>query len=223
MTAAEYLARVGLDYLIETRLGGPTLVYDDDDDRTHAEAADLGRPIDHARVRELLLGTDPKPRAGDLAGAKWLGIITWPDRVPGLKTWSGQATLAKLIAAHQARMRPGKDRPDGWDAADLFAVRGLYRTGKGEGSSGIDATTCRDAIDIGFSPSQLGMDVVCRPAVELLAIVGLESVPLVSYGPRDCGFVHGGRVWRFAVESRDGGWIHRWGELREYARQPAPT
>ena len=60
------------------------------------------------------------------------------------------------------------------------------------------------SIDIGFSPSRLGMDIQCRPAVELLAIVGLETVPLVSFGPRDCGFLHGGCVWRFTVEQREG-------------------
>ncbi len=60
------------------------------------------------------------------------------------------------------------------------------------------------------------MKIECRPGVELLTIVGLESVPLVSFGARDCGFVHGGRVWKFAVENREGGYFKRWGELREY-------
>jgi hypothetical protein len=65
------------------------------------------------------------------------------------------------------------------------------------------------------------MDIQCRPGVELLAIFGLETVPLVSFGPRSCGFVHGGRLWRFSVEARDGGYAFRWGGLREEAMMEA--
>jgi hypothetical protein len=66
------------------------------------------------------------------------------------------------------------------------------------------------------------MDVQCRPAVELLAVVGLEAVPLVSFGPRLCGFVHDGQLWRFEVEGRSGGYAYRWGEVSAVSRLPEP-
>ena len=135
----------------------------------------------------VLLGIKAESRGGELVGAKWVCVITWPDRLPGLKTWAGQSTLPKIIAAHQRRL--GK-----CNTADLFEARGVYRTSKGEGPSGLDASTCQDAIDVGFSASACGMDIECRPAVELLAILGLEAVPLVSFAPRVCGFAHAGKI-----------------------------
>lgn len=206
----DYLARVGYDHLLTT-LGGPTLIVcDDDDDPGAYEAAEAAaKAADDARVLARL--TDPEakpvPRNADLAGAKWItGVITWPDRVPGLVTWAGQATLAKVITGHRRRLAGA--------VGDPLAVRGLIRTSKGEGPSGIDAGACPDAIDLGFSAKAAGVDVGCRPAVELLAVIGLGTVPLVSFAARECGFVHDGRLWRFAVESRDGGYYHRWGPLR---------
>lgn len=218
MNAAEYLSRVGFDWLVEHRLGGPTQP-DTHDDMTRAEEAEAvaaARLIDHARVREALLSEPPSPIHADRNGAKWLARLTWPDRVPGLKTWGGQSTLAKIIAAHQRRLKAD-------DTPDLFAVRGVYRTAKSEGPSGIDPRPAQDSRDVGFSLAQLGMDIGCWPAVELLAVLGLESVPLVSFGPRECGFIHAGRVWRFDVEERAGGYAFRWGEVREYRTDPGET
>jgi hypothetical protein len=210
MYACEYLARVGFDALLR-RVGESTVpdwVLDEGDNALIAahgiEASQEGR----RRVRAELLGARPEPRPGGALGAKWLGVISWPDRLPGLKTWAGQSTLPKIIAAHQRRLAT-------CDAGDLFEARGVYRTSKGEGPSGLDGSTCRDAIDIGFSPSALGMDVECRPAIELLAILGLETVPLLSFAPRVCGFVHAGKLWKFPVEQRDGGYYYRWGETTE--------
>jgi hypothetical protein len=209
MDTCEQLARIGYAALLADR-GGPTVPEwaDEDDAEAVAAAAEVARLADHAKLRDVLVHAKPEPRAGELLGAKWVRLITWPDRVPGLKTWAAQSTLPKIIKAHQSRLREA-------DANDLFEAKGHYRTSKGEGPSGLDALTCQGAIDIGFSPSRLGMDIQCRPAVELLAIVGLETVPLVSFGPRDCGFLHGGCVWRFTVEQREGGYFYRWGTLKQ--------
>lgn len=204
MYACDYLARVGFDCLRDG-LSAPDVEDSEWDDMSEEEVK-AARLADHSRVRELLLGTKPTPRSGNLMGAKWLCWITWPDRVPGLKTWAAQSTLPKIIAAHQRRLaacQPG----------DLFEARSVYRTGKNEGPSGFDPGTCRDSIDIGFSPSAHGMDIVCRPGIELLAIVGLESLPLVSFGPRECGFIHEDQTWRFRVEPREGGYFYRWGDV----------
>jgi hypothetical protein len=214
VTACDYLARIGYEYLLGTPhspedFGGSDNLADDDP-AAYAACVEAARLADHARVHEQLLSAEPRSIHADRDGCDWVLPVTWPDRVPGLKTWAGNSTLVKVIEAHQTRLRADP-------AADLFEARGAYRTARGQGPSGIDYNTCRDAVDIGFSPAKLGMDIVCRPAVELLAIVGLETLPLVSYGSRECGFAHAGRLWRFAVETRSGGYYHRWGLVTEVA------
>lgn len=159
---------------------------------------------DHIKIREFLLSEPPKARSYDRIGAKWIKLITWPDRVPSLKTWAAQSTLPKIIATHQRRLRES-------DELDLFSVRSF--TKQGEGPSGFDATTCQDPIDIGFSLSEIGMKIELRPAVELLAIIGLETVPLVSFDSHQCGIVHDEKIWRFNIEERAGGYFRRWGDL----------
>lgn len=194
MNACEYLSRVGFDAL----LGTATPSADEDD----AEAVEAARLADHRRVCNRLLSVPAKPLVGR-EGVSWLGQITWVDRVPGLKTWAGQVTLPKLISKLQDAIR--KPSPD-----DLFEFRCPLK-----GATGIDALSCQNAIDIGFSPNALDMPVVQRPAMELLAIYGLETLPLLSFASRVCGFVHDGKLWRFPVEERDGGYYHRWGTVTE--------
>lgn len=194
MNACEYLARVGFDAML-----GTATPPDDEDDPESVEAARLA---DHERVRAELLSVKPAPLTGR-EGAAWVRQITWPDRVPGLKTWAGNQTLPKLLAKLQAAVRT--DSPVG-----LFEFRHPMK-----GATGFDALSCQDALDIGFSPNVLDMEVVQRPGLELLAVVGLETLPLVSYAPRECGFVHDGKLWRFPVELREGGYYHRWGQLKE--------
>jgi hypothetical protein len=192
MNACEYLSRVGFDAL----LGAATPPTEEDD----PEAVEVARRADHRRVCDRLLSLPAKALVGR-EGVSWLGQITWVDRVPGLKTWAGQVTLPKLITKLQDAVC--KHSP-----ADLFEFRCPMK-----GASGIDALSCQNAIDIGFSPNALDMPVVQRPAMELLAIYGLETLPLLSFANRVCGFVHDGRLWRFRVEDRDGGYYHRWGTV----------
>lgn len=226
MYAVEYLARVGLGHVI-------SLFADEDEPGGYERATEAARLADHARARGLLLAAEPPvPRSGPTDGAKWLGMaITWPDRVPGLKTWTGHVTLAGLIRDRLAVIAADKGA-----TPDLFELRGVItghagkqrkqtaaKKGTAAGGepppvvsamSGFDPLVCRDSLDVGFNAAELGMDVSFRPAVELLAVVGLEVVPLVSYAARECGFLHGGRAYRFAVEPRSGGYAYRWGELR---------
>lgn len=200
MNTCEYLARLGF----ATLRGEPTTPerVDEDDTEGMAAAAEVARLADHKRVRKLLIDAEAEPRTGGLQGVRWVRLITWPDRVPGLVTWAGQATLAKTVKKLVAAVRAANDQ------SDLYEIRVPL-----DGASGFDADTAQDTIDVGFSTSALGMEVVQRPGLELLAVVGLETVPLVSFGPRECGFVHDGRLWRFPVESRNGGYYHRWGPL----------
>lgn len=241
MNAAEYLARVGFDHLLMTRLGGPTVPewVDEDDQAGVDAAAEIARLADHERVRQMLIDPDakPMPRAGDLTGARWLMVLTWPDRIPSLKPWAGRSTLPQIIT--QRRTALSRRFPDELAGRiDLLSWSSIPRPEaakrvkakvsgappvppvedmrEGQGHSGIDALCCQGALDLGFSPDALDLRVAYRPALELLAIIGIETVPLVSYGPRECGFLHDGRAWRFAVEERDGGYRYRWGEVREY-------
>jgi hypothetical protein len=206
----DLLACVGFDRLLMDAGGGTPA--DDEDD---AESIEEARLCDHDKVRAVLLGTPPKARTG-YDGCHWLPgrTITWPDRVPGLKTWGGNATLCGIIKDHQTRIGTA-------DGRDLFELRGVL-LGKPPakkrpmppggvlgGPSGLDAANCPSSIDAGFSISDLEMDVACRPAVELLAIVGLESLPLVSVSRRVCGFVYGRRLWVWETEVR-AGHHYRW-------------
>lgn len=197
MDTLDYLARIGFDSILDG--AGARHAARDEDDPASIEAARLA---DHAAVRAILLRAEAKSSPHH-DGCAWLRLITWPDRVPGLKTWAGQQTLAKIIRGAQNAI---EQSPEG----DLFALRAPVK-----GASGLDALTAQDSLDIGFSPNVLDMAVISRPAVELLAIYGLETLPLVSYGPRECGFYHDGQLWRFRVASRNGkNYYHRWGQLR---------
>lgn len=204
MDTCDALARIGYAALLAD-LGDLAVQRRIDDDPSVAQAARLA---DHRRVHAALIASAPRPQQyGD--GATWIRAITWPERVPGLVTWAGRSSLPHIIAAHQRRLA------DVDPATDPFDAVGVYRPPQ-EGPSGIDARTCQDARDIGFSPRAIGMPTRCRPAVELLAILGLETVPLVSYDYRSCGFVADGTLWRFCVEARAGGYYHRWGPLHRY-------
>lgn len=200
MYAVDHLARIGYDALLRDATPDyPEM--DEDADGWHAAQ----RAAENAAVRAVLLAAKPKPWPGkEQQGCQWRPRnITWPDRVPGLACWAGQMTLPKTLAKLQDALRE-------CDEPDLFAARAAML-----GTSGFDAVASQDAIDIGFSPAAIQMPVVQRPGVELLAVVGLETVPLVSFAGRECGYLYDGRVWRFAVQRRDSGYLHRWGEVRE--------
>lgn len=195
MNACEYLAQVGFRLL----RGEPT---DWEDDTPQAEEA--AARADHWRVKAILgdIGATAI-RNGVCLRSPWFEPmnITWPDRLPDLKTWAGQQTLDKIVA----KLVQAISQAEG---DNLFSLRMPMK-----GATGFDSLSCPDAIDCGFSPAALDMEVVQRPALELLAIIGLESLPLISFGHRQCGFIHGDLTWRFPVEPRDGGYYHRWGNL----------
>lgn len=233
MNAAEYLARVGFDHLLHTRLGGRAPLHEYEGygvtQEGEAEARRARTLADMVRVHELLTDREsrPLPRPGDLNGAKWIGmVLSWPDRVPGLKCWAGRSTLPQIITQRRAALRKwdGKTSLLEWTTFPAHKSKGAKDKGtdpdeedmrEGKGHSGIDSYPCVNALDAGFSPHAVGIPVAYRPGLELLAIIGIETVPLVSFAPRRCGFVHAGKVWRFAVEDRDGD-RKKWGDVKEY-------
>ena len=193
MTPCELLARVGFDLLN----ANPTPPRDEDDRESIAAAMRQ----DHQSIARLLRDANKPAEMKPYNGARWLDrIIDWPDRVPALKVWAGNMTLPKIIVKHVKAM--GDEPID-----DLFAF-----TAPLKGASGIDARSAPKAIDIGFSLSALDMAIEQRPCVELLAIVGLQSVPLISFGRHEVGVLHDGKLYRWPIEDRDGDYLKRWGD-----------
>ena len=200
---ADFLAAIGYWHV----LGDDFTHVANEDDEGEWEAA---RATDHRLVRSRLTADQPKPRANK-DGAVWgPWSIKWPDRVPGLKTWAGNMTLPKLIAKLQAALTPAALAAAGDDLAKVAVPL--------KGVSGLDRAAAGSSLDIGFSPSELDIPVVQRPAVELLAIIGLNTLPLVSWDTRECGWIYDGRIWRMTVEHR-AEYYYRWGQA--YVAEPA--
>lgn len=172
--------------------------------------------------------TDPsrKPeyyRTGTDMVANWLGVrIRWPQRLPDLRTWAGQQTLRHVIEARREALaydivtqakksRQKIDLPE--DVGLLDWRRPIH------GMLGIDHRSTASNLDIGFSPDALGMRVNCYAAAELLAILGVDLMPLIRWGHRAYGYIttdhmHAPdpdrrprvmsdiRAWRFACPNR---------------------
>ena len=183
----EHLAQIGFAKLLHSPI------------ESAARICQSATTADHLLVLERMLESAPKPCPfGE--GVYWITRIDWPDRMPHLQTWTGQVTLPKLIKKYQSALREHvKQR----EKERVIERREL------------DAAAAPDPVDAGFSLHQTGMLVYQRIAVELLAIIGLQQVPLVSYGIRWCGFLHAGRAWQFRIEMRSGGYYSRWLSMSE--------
>ena len=220
----EHLAQIGFAKLLHSPI------------ESAARICQSATTADHLLVLERMLESAPKPCPfGE--GVYWITRIDWPDRMPHLQTWTGQVTLPKLIKKYQSALREHVKQREKervierreLDAAiqaaapddppqpprlnprdDLFSLQMPLH-----GASGLDAAAAPDPVDAGFSLHQTGMLVYQRIAVELLAIIGLQQVPLVSYGIRWCGFLHAGRAWQFRIEMRSGGYYSRWLSMSE--------
>lgn len=197
-----HLARLGFAALC----GKPTAPDHVENEEPDEEAVEDARLIDHRKVLFALRQKAEKYQFG--SGVKWCGLtIDWPDRMPGLVTWSGQQSLAKIIVWHQETL------PADEDCDDLYTFQCPF-----SGATGLDSNCARDPIDVGYSPNHLLEPIPQFPAAELLAIIGLATVPLVSFSRRECGFIDGDTIYRFHVESRSGGYYHRWGQIHPWRR-----
>lgn len=123
--------------------------------------------------------------------------IMWPDRVPALKAWAGQQTLAKITKARQKLLKD--------EIMDVMAFEAAL-----SGTSGIDASVATTALEDGFSADALGMERVTRVGMELLAIVGLNTIPITVYPDGKIGYDHEGWHWVFRNEKRNE-YYWRWG------------
>ena len=121
--------------------------------------------------------------------------ITWPDRLPAMVTWAGRMNLATIVKARQEGL------------GDVHPLDHVLSIG---GASGLDNRSAVTADEAGFSLN--GRLVHTYAGQELLAIIALETLPLVSLGLKRVGVLYGGRLWAWDVEPR-GGYYTRFGDV----------
>lgn len=234
----EYLARIGFAWLLHAPLQESEQCLAESTTADHRMVlermldADVRPYPTHAGCYWLTSITWPDrvPRL-----ATWSGQLTLPKLIKkyqkALRLYATQRSKerpaeaeAERAAAAARERRPfaeivaeeelpwaERERPPALNPRDdLFAIEIALA-----GTSGIDPRTAVDPIDAGFSLHATDTLVYQRAALELLAIIGLQQVPLISFGSRWCGFLHGGRVWHFRIEMRAGGYYARWGDLQE--------
>lgn len=200
----EYFAQVGYHWLLE-HIGGMSEPNHDWSDEIDTEArceqarADYlaARKADHQRVLDWLRAAEVKPRQnydGCIIGGV---LIAWPDRIPRLKTWAGNQSLAKIVKNYIAAL-PKTTR-------DVLAIEAPIK-----GSSGLDRGTATTALEDGFSVSELDMD--------RITAIGLETLPITVYPDRRLGYDAGGSRWIFEREDRND-YYGRWGTA-ERSRTP---
>lgn len=123
--------------------------------------------------------------------------IMWPDRVPCLKAWAGQQTLSKITQDRQKAL--------GEDLTDILSFEAPVA-----GASGIDKSVAGTALEDGFSANAIGMQRVTRVGMELLAILGIDTLPITAYPDGKIGYDHSGWHWVFSIEKRNE-YYWRWG------------
>lgn len=141
-------------------------------------------------------------------GCQWFQQISWPDRMPELKTWAGQVTLPGLIKKLQAPLRKAHFET----VEDLLNFQAPL-----QGVSGFDYVAAADPLDVGFSTNALGIPVMQKVGQELLAVYAMECLVLTSWSHPDkrlCGFVADGTIYQMEVQPRAGGYYFRWGPLK---------
>lgn len=207
-SACEHYSQIGYQW-IEDRLPDDVCRTAPEDEECDDDPGLMDRWRDNA-VLVALIGASPPPenvrrKRGEpkpevdgprekplsLAGV-W---IDWPIHLPELKVWAGQASLTtitdgRLRALHQHTRQPGTRLLD-WKIP--------Y-----SGMSGLDARTASATLDIGFSPSEAGLDIATYVAAELLMIIGMQVAPVTRFGRREYGYLDpDGQWWRYRVVERE--------------------
>ena len=160
-----------------------------DAERTEREAleADLRRlraerrtlPEERER-RRAELGT--KAREGDvLFGPPFSLTLNWwqSDDEETPKTWAGRQEIHKVARAAQDALRSITDATRVFDHSCVMRLPEEYRVRPGDESRTVepfyfDARRFVHALDTGFSLDVQGAETIAHPAVELLALVGLQ-------------------------------------------------
>ena len=94
--------------------------------------------------------------------------------------WSGQQTSLRIWLALRIELAAQLRHFTPDDLENLFTKR-LFQKGR----FGFDPGPAWNALDVGFSPNEQGMEVESSPAVEMLAAVGLQRFRPVMNDSRD--------------------------------------
>lgn len=84
------------------------------------------------------------------------------------------------------------------------------------GASGIDGRAASTALEDGFSKNELGIATVTRIGVEMLAAIGIETVPLIVYPDGRIGYDAQEPRYVFRIEPRNE-YYGRWGRSEKIA------
>jgi CRISPR-associated protein Csx14 len=109
------------------------------------------------------------------------GGVVQVEGNPPWNFWSGQQTSAiiwRSLRAELAAQLPHLNFAN--TVIDLFSHRLLQK-----GRFGFDPAPAWNALDVGFSPNDQGLEVASSPAVELLAAIGLQRFRPVLNDNRD--------------------------------------
>lgn len=197
---SEVLACMGLLRLADRLWEGAVGHFADDKFELHAAAEDDPASYVIAGLREaeiIVTEVSDKGRAGSLAIGQPYGLwCNWWRRKRGLKPWFGRQTALDVVPHLRVVL------PDA--GADLLRQQAFLPptiSGKPMSALGWDCWLTMSPVDIGFSPNALGMGVAVRPAVELLAIIGLQMC-----WPRDMRLKKDGKPigqqrWRYVTWS----------------------
>lgn len=196
---AEWFAQLGFFAIID-KIGRsePEHDWSDDggDERDH-DTFVAARRQDHQRVADWLRAANVKAIANRNGIAMNDDQIRWVDRVPALKVWAGQQTLAKIFATRQKALPA--------EVTDLIGCTVAIG-----GSSGLYKPCATTALEDGFSIDEAGMKRVTPIGVELLAIIGIDTVPLTVYPDGRIAYEVDGVRFAFRIEDRND-YYGRWG------------
>jgi CRISPR-associated protein Csx14 len=144
---------------------------------------------DAKEARRLELGT--KAREGAvLFGPPFSLSLNWwqseDERTP--KTWAGPQEVHKVARAAQEALDAVTDFPQLFDYSCVMRLPAEYRSKPGDEKKAVepfyfDARRYVHALDTGFSLDVQDADTLAHPAVELLALVGLQRFRPVATEP----------------------------------------
>ncbi|MEW5981353.1 MAG: type I-U CRISPR-associated protein Cas8c [Acidobacteriota bacterium] len=126
------------------------------------------------------------------AGAFSLLLDWWQredDAVP--KTWAGLQEIHKVARAAQDALSEVEDAISMLDYCCVLRMSAEYWRGAKDGDKSVepfyfDARRFSHALDAGFSLDRIGAETVAYPAVELLALIGLQRFrPIVTRSSRE--------------------------------------
>lgn len=109
----------------------------------------------------------------------WKGVTQVMSNSPW-NFWSGHQTPLRIWSSLRAELAAQLRKFVAAEYRDLFSQRLLQK-----GRFGFDPGPAWNALDVGFSPNEQGIEVVSSPATELLAAVGLQRFRPVMNDDRD--------------------------------------